>query len=119
MQDNLSVLSVELQPLHERLVAIRRKLVGLAAKGGLVKAELKPLQEELRKIDSLSTIRFRFKFAVLMLYFRLCHNFLPLDAFHTRKQLVGNVLTESSSVLAAIFPRHKPSVPHFWKNASI
>ncbi|KAF8498738.1 hypothetical protein F5888DRAFT_1691501 [Russula emetica] len=52
MQDNLSVLSVELLPLHERLVTIRRKLVGLAAKGGLVKAELKPLQEELRKIDS-------------------------------------------------------------------
>lgn len=52
MQDNLSVLCDELLPLHERLVTIRRKLVGLAAKGGLVKAELKPLQEELRKIDS-------------------------------------------------------------------
>ncbi|KAI0285953.1 hypothetical protein BGY98DRAFT_1087069 [Russula aff. rugulosa BPL654] len=52
MQDNLSVLSVELLPLHERLVTIRRKLVGLAARGGLVKAELKPLHEELRKIDS-------------------------------------------------------------------
>jgi hypothetical protein len=61
MQDNLSVLCVELLPLHERLVGIRRKLVGLAAKGGLVKAELKPLQEELRKIDSLSTNRFRLK----------------------------------------------------------
>jgi hypothetical protein len=55
MQDNLSVLCDELLPLHERLVTIRRKLVGLAAKGGSVKAELKPLQEELRKIDSLST----------------------------------------------------------------
>jgi len=52
MQDNISVLSVELLPLHERLIAIRRKLVELAAKGGSVKAELKPLQEELRKIDS-------------------------------------------------------------------
>jgi hypothetical protein len=61
MQDNLSVLSVELLPLHERLVSIRRKLVGLAAEGGLVKAELKPLQNELRKIDSLSTNRFRLK----------------------------------------------------------
>ena len=54
LQDNLSVLSTELVPLHERLVTIRRKLVTLAAKGGSPKAELKPLQEELRKIDSLS-----------------------------------------------------------------
>jgi hypothetical protein len=52
LQDNLSVLSVELLPVHGRLITIRRKLVGLAAKGGLQKAELKPLQEELRKIDS-------------------------------------------------------------------
>jgi hypothetical protein len=58
MQDNLSVLCDELLPLHERLVTIRRKLVGLAAKGGSFKAELKPLQEELRKIDSLSTSHF-------------------------------------------------------------
>jgi hypothetical protein len=61
MQDNLSALSDELLPLHERLVTIRRKLVLLAAKGGSVKAELKPLQEELRKIDSLSTSHFRLK----------------------------------------------------------
>ena len=64
MQDNLSVLSVELLPLHERLVGIRRKLVGLAAKGLVkadLKAELKPLQDELRKIDSLSTSCFRLK----------------------------------------------------------
>ena len=54
LQDNLSVLSADLVPLHERLVTIRRKLVALAAKGGSPKAELKPLQEELRKIDSLS-----------------------------------------------------------------
>ena len=59
MQDNLSVLSEELQPVHERLVTIRRKLVGLAAKGGCPKAELKPLQEELRKIDSLRIFRLR------------------------------------------------------------
>ncbi|KAH9992782.1 hypothetical protein BJV74DRAFT_918493 [Russula compacta] len=52
LQDNLSVLSVELKPIHERLVVIRRKLVALAAKGGSPKVELKPLQEELRKIDS-------------------------------------------------------------------
>ncbi|KAH9072228.1 hypothetical protein EDB83DRAFT_2361791 [Lactarius deliciosus] len=52
LQDNLSVLSAELVPLHERLITIRRRLVTLAAKGGSAKAELKPLQEELRKIDS-------------------------------------------------------------------
>ena len=53
--ESLSILSVELIPIHEKLVNIRRKLVALAAKQGPHKAELKPLQEELRKIDSLST----------------------------------------------------------------
>jgi hypothetical protein len=61
LQDNLSVLSVELLPVHERLIAIRRKLVTLAAKGSALKAELKPLQEELRKIDSLSIRRLQLK----------------------------------------------------------
>jgi hypothetical protein len=55
LQDSLAVLSVELIPIHARLVTIRRQLVTLAAKEGSHKAELKPLQEELRKIDSLST----------------------------------------------------------------
>jgi hypothetical protein len=55
LQESLAVLSVELMPIHERLVTIRRQLVALAAKEGSHKAELKPLQEELRKIDSLST----------------------------------------------------------------
>jgi hypothetical protein len=54
LQDSLAVLSVELIPIHEKLVTIRRQLVALAAKDGSHKAELKPLQEELRKIDSLS-----------------------------------------------------------------
>ncbi|KAI0065593.1 hypothetical protein BV25DRAFT_1880519 [Artomyces pyxidatus] len=52
LQESLSVLSVELIPIHERLVHIRRKLVTLAAKDGPHKSELKPLQEDLRKIDS-------------------------------------------------------------------
>lgn len=52
LQDSLSVLSVELIPIHERLVTVRRQLVALAAKEGTHKAELKPLAEELRKIDS-------------------------------------------------------------------
>ncbi|KAF8845250.1 hypothetical protein BDN67DRAFT_993906 [Paxillus ammoniavirescens] len=52
LQDSLSEISVELIPIHERLVTIRRQLVALAAKEGSHKAELKPLAEELRKIDS-------------------------------------------------------------------
>jgi hypothetical protein len=55
LQDSLAVLSPELVPIHERLVVIRRQLVALAAKGGQnARAELKPFQEELRNIDSLS-----------------------------------------------------------------
>jgi hypothetical protein len=52
LQDSLAVLSSELVPLHEHLVTIRRKLVALTAKDPPHKAELKPLLEELRKIDS-------------------------------------------------------------------
>lgn len=58
LQDSLAVLSVELVPVHQKLISIRRQLVALAAKEGTHKAELKPLQEELRKIDSLSNILF-------------------------------------------------------------
>ena len=35
LEDNLSVLSVELIPIHQRLVTIRRQLVALAAKAAL------------------------------------------------------------------------------------
>ncbi|KAG2110352.1 uncharacterized protein F5147DRAFT_690269 [Suillus discolor] len=52
LESSLSVLSVELVPIHERLVTIRRQLVALAAKEGSHKAEIKSLAEELRKIDS-------------------------------------------------------------------
>ena len=55
LQESLAVLSVELIPIHQRLVTLRRQLATLAAKEGSHKAELKPIQEELRKIDSLST----------------------------------------------------------------
>jgi hypothetical protein len=55
LQESLSVLSVELIPIHDKLVTLRRQLVALAAKEHIQKAELKPLLEELRKIDSLST----------------------------------------------------------------
>lgn len=50
--ESLSVISPELVPVHEELVNTRRRLVALAAKEGSHKAELKPLQEVLRKIDS-------------------------------------------------------------------
>jgi hypothetical protein len=49
---SLSVLSVELVPIHQRLVHIRRQLSALAAQLKPEKKELKPLVEELRKIDS-------------------------------------------------------------------
>jgi NTP pyrophosphatase (non-canonical NTP hydrolase) len=52
MQESLAVLSPELLPVHQKLVTIRRQLVSLAAKEGSQKSELKPLQEELRRIDS-------------------------------------------------------------------
>ena len=52
MKESLSEISVELIPIHERLVSIRRQLVALAAKESISKSELKPLEEELRKIDA-------------------------------------------------------------------
>ena len=54
LEDSLSEISVELIPIHNRLITLRRQLVTLAAKEGSHKAELKPLAEEIRKIDSLS-----------------------------------------------------------------
>ncbi|EPQ56789.1 hypothetical protein GLOTRDRAFT_128320 [Gloeophyllum trabeum ATCC 11539] len=58
LQESLAELSPELLPIHAKLVDIRRKLVALAAKESFSKADLKPLQEELRKIDSLSSFPF-------------------------------------------------------------
>ncbi|CAE6513816.1 unnamed protein product [Rhizoctonia solani] len=52
LQDSLSVLSVELVPIHQRLVMLRRQLVALAAKPKPFKADLKPIMEDLRKIES-------------------------------------------------------------------
>ena len=70
MQESLSVLSPELVPVHQKLVTIRRQLVALAAKEGSHKAELKPLQEELRRIDSLSTSPLLHHVCCLLAYFR-------------------------------------------------
>ena len=55
LQANLSELSVELVPIHQKLVMLRRMLSALVAKENPSKTELKPLQEELRKIDRFVT----------------------------------------------------------------
>ncbi|WFD32570.1 hypothetical protein MSPP1_003618 [Malassezia sp. CBS 17886] len=52
MENSLSVLSVELLPIHQKLVQIRRELLAAAAKRKPPKAEVKNLQEDLRKIDA-------------------------------------------------------------------
>ncbi|WWD05961.1 hypothetical protein V865_004046 [Kwoniella europaea PYCC6329] len=49
---SLSVLSVELVPIHQRLVHLRKQLSALAAEPKPNKAEYKAILEELRKIDS-------------------------------------------------------------------
>ncbi|PWN42768.1 hypothetical protein IE81DRAFT_323119 [Ceraceosorus guamensis] len=52
LEGTLSVLSVELVPIHQRLVSVRRQIAAAAAKPKPAKQEIKQLQEELRKIDS-------------------------------------------------------------------
>ena len=58
MQDSLAELPEELIPIHQKLVHLRRQLVALGAKPRPPKAELKVLQEELRKIDACVLIPF-------------------------------------------------------------
>lgn len=50
--DSLSVLSIELVPIHERLVPLRRKLAALATEPKPNRQEVKAILEELRKLDS-------------------------------------------------------------------
>ena len=52
LRESLSELSDELVPIHQTLVHMRRQLVALAAKPKPPKADLKPIQEELRRIDA-------------------------------------------------------------------
>jgi hypothetical protein len=52
LEGTLSVLSVELVPIHQRLVSVRRQIAAAAATPKLPRQEIKTLQEELRKIDS-------------------------------------------------------------------
>jgi hypothetical protein len=57
LMESLGVLNVELVPIHNRLVALRKQLIALASQPKVPKAELKPIVEELRKIDSWVTPR--------------------------------------------------------------
>lgn len=52
LQGTLSVLSVELVPIHQKLVSIRRQIAAAAAKLKPARGEIRKLQEELRAIDS-------------------------------------------------------------------
>lgn len=51
LQSSLSVLSVELVPIHQRLVALRKQLSALSAEPKPSKTEFRAILEELRKID--------------------------------------------------------------------
>lgn len=52
LQGTLSVLSVELVPIHQKLVSIRRQIAAAAAKPKPARGEIRKLQEELRAIDA-------------------------------------------------------------------
>ena len=52
LQNSLSVISVELLAIHQKLVQIRRQLNAAAARPKPPKGDVKQLQEELRKIDA-------------------------------------------------------------------
>lgn len=52
LMESLGVLNVELVPIHNRLVLLRKQLIALASQPKVNKAEFKPIVEELRKIDS-------------------------------------------------------------------
>lgn len=52
LEGTLRVLSVELVPIHQKIITIRRQLAAAAAKPKPARAEIKQLQEELRKIDA-------------------------------------------------------------------
>jgi chromosome segregation ATPase len=88
LEESLAVLSVELVPVHEKLVTIRRQLVALAAKQGSHKAELKPIQEELRRIDSF-----------------VC--FFLLSSVYSYILRTGNELTENSWAQEAFSLHHR------------
>lgn len=51
LQSSLSVLSVELVPIHQKIVALRKQLSVLSAEPKYNKTEFRGILEELRKID--------------------------------------------------------------------
>ena len=51
LQSSLSVLSVELVPLHQKIVDLRKQLSVMSAEPKFNKAEFRGILEELRKID--------------------------------------------------------------------
>jgi hypothetical protein len=55
---SLSVISVELVPIHQRLVHIRKQLAFMSGDPKPNKQEYKAIMEELRKIDGLVQISF-------------------------------------------------------------
>ena len=100
LQESLSVISPELIPLHERLVNIRRKLAALAAKDKFKQAEIKPLLEDLRKIDSLSVF-------IVNRVDKLRLNGFPLSCLKYGT-LLGSL---NNLILLLPFCGHPPSTP--------
>lgn len=135
LQESLSVLSPELAPIHLKLVHIRRQLAALAAKEGSHKAELKPLQEELRKIDSLSArsvplacchVHRQSVYLCLKPLLKIAPPTFTSRTTHFRRHHsssyvsnnLGNAWTGNSSGQVAFFLALKPYARLFWKNAS-
>jgi len=126
LQESLAVLSPELVPVHKKLVTLRRQLVTLAAKEGSQKAELKPLQEELRRIDSLSTSP---NSPCLLPLFILgawppCYSLADLFRFSSSQRLLNNAWISDiervwmANFLAPAELSHllRPFVLPFWKS---
>ncbi|KAG9312867.1 hypothetical protein JVU11DRAFT_6300 [Chiua virens] len=104
LQDSLSEISVELIPVHERLVTLRRQLVALAAKEGSHKTELKPLADELRKIDSKRVDgRFLGPGGVVPASQAVCSSLLE-DCFDILQQIKAQ--EESKNVASSLKPIH-------------
>jgi chromosome segregation ATPase len=51
LQASLSVLSVELVPIHQKIVALRKQLSMMSAEPKFNKTEFRAILEELRKVD--------------------------------------------------------------------
>ncbi|KAK2463642.1 hypothetical protein APHAL10511_004393 [Amanita phalloides] len=104
LQDSLAVLSPELLPVHQRLVTLRRHLAALAAKEGSHKADLKPIQEELRKIDSTRVDgKFLGPGGVVPASQAICSSFLE-ECFEICQEIKAN--DSSKHVASSLKPLH-------------